>query len=237
MVVSGPWPGSTLVSSGSTITFFSIEVMSAASEPYGKSVRPIDPANNWSPENKRLLLLQVEATMPRGMPGGVSHLELETRQPNSIPIAKGFEFLRDVIDPGWSHPEHRPQLFHRVQGQEIVVGMDIDAGARRPGQFPAAAGVVDVTVGENHRRQSQIVLDQDGSDGVRIRRGVDHDSQATALFSEDVCVGFGKPGRNPNHQHQGEGSVASRNEENTPSTPRRSARSLGSWLGSESSTS
>ena len=175
--------------------------------------------------------------MPRGVARGVSHLELETRQPNPIPIGKGFEFLRDVIDPRWSHPEHRPQLFDRVQGQEIVVGMDISAGARRSGQFPAAAGVVDVTVGENHRRQSQVVLDEDGSDRVRLRRGVDHDSQATALFGEDVCVGFGKPGRNPDHQHQGEGSVASRNEENTPSTPRRSARSLGSWLGSESSTS
>src|ERR1035437_1607838 len=53
MVVSGPCPGTTMVSSGSASTGPCNDRMIFSYEPPGKSVRPIEPANNVSPARDR----------------------------------------------------------------------------------------------------------------------------------------------------------------------------------------
>jgi len=50
MVVTGPWPGWTTVSSGRRINFERSESMICSMEPPHRSVRPMLPANKVSPE-------------------------------------------------------------------------------------------------------------------------------------------------------------------------------------------
>ena len=49
MVVKGPWPGNTTVSSGNGKRYCAIELNNVSVSPPGKSVLPILPANNVSP--------------------------------------------------------------------------------------------------------------------------------------------------------------------------------------------
>ncbi len=68
-VVAGPWPGCSVVSSGSVNTCSRMPRMSWTKLPPGKSVRPIEPANTTSPTNALAASSTYRITCPGECPG------------------------------------------------------------------------------------------------------------------------------------------------------------------------
>ena len=66
---SGPWPGTTTVSSGRASTFSCSELMIFCIDPPGRSVRPMLPANNVSPAISFFSAGKYRQTLPSVCPG------------------------------------------------------------------------------------------------------------------------------------------------------------------------
>ena len=193
MVDFAPCPGSTTVSSSSTISFVTIDPSRSRPLPPGRSVRPTDcrksvsPVKTISSGRRRDPEHHRSAGVARRVIDGhhdVADLDLVAVavQLDHLPGLAEQRAERDLAEP-------RTEALDRVGQHEPVLGMDVGRAAVGVGDLLRRPDVVDVPVGQQHRGGCQPVLVEDPSQldpwpaGPDRRRSRPHPAAAPARSS------------------------------------------------------
>ena len=188
IVVGWPWPEWTTVSSGNVNSTFLIDESSVCMSPPGRSVRPIDPANNVSPTNEVRSLFSVaahrETDTARTVPGRVIDPgAVLAEAPRPLPVVEEVH-LRLRFD---LQPEHLSLLHDRFV-EEVVVPVQPDRHAQRLLRRADAGDVIEVRVRQEDVADVQHVLLRRLQEERRLVSGVDDDAFARLLAAKDVPV-------------------------------------------------
>src|SRR5690606_19989924 len=92
------------------------------------------------------LLFHEEAAVPRGVAGGVEHLEGDSGEGVALSIGQVDAFGRCPVVTRGNHPEEEAQLLFGGVGEEVVVGVNVGVGAGGLRHRAGTSDVVDVAV-------------------------------------------------------------------------------------------
>lgn len=131
--------------------------------------------------------------MARGMARSMPNTELKARQVQRLKVGK-------VVAVDWRSPvplrndsEERSQLTPGIQSQVVVVGVNVDGGARLLLERTGAAYVIDVTVSQKKCNRRQVVFSQQTDNIALSRRCINNDRRPTPALGHDIAVGLGEP--------------------------------------------
>ena len=157
IVVSGPWPGWTTVSSGLASATLASEAWISSNEPPGRSVRPIEPANSRSPEKNRCAGQRRE---PLGVTGAQS---TENSSPASLRASPSAS-SRTSAGLGPLEPAQDRRV-GRDADRAVRVGQHRSVGRMDQGRYVARAAhgrhgpdVIDMTMAEQDGDRVEPVL-------------------------------------------------------------------------------
>ena len=163
-----PCPGSTTVSSSSTNSFVTIEPSRSRPLPPGRSVRPDRSAEQGvaGEDNRRPASASSgdpEHDRAAGVAGRVVDRHGDAAQFDLVAVAVQLDDLPRFAEQRAERHlrQPRPEILDRVGQHEPVLGMDVGRAAVRVGHLLRRPDVVDVAVGQQHRRRGQAVLVED----------------------------------------------------------------------------
>ena len=145
MVVIGPWPGYTLASSPNGNRTPRIELKSVAWSPPGKSVRPMDPANNVSPTNRSFPTVacspDLETHSPWTVPGRVMHPHLVVAEGQTLTWCVELINRRGA---GSTFSPNMAAVLHGSFVKEQIVAVQVDGDTEGTLRSRDARHVIDV---------------------------------------------------------------------------------------------
>ena len=189
MVVPGPWPGRTLVSSGRARSREWIESMIWSKLPPGRSVRPMLPANERIAGHQQLERSKVQAHRPLGMAGGVQDLGGVVLQSHDLAIRQasvGRSHLRRM------HPDPRRLRIHHFEQWQIVL-VEINGRARQLLELQRPAHVVDMRVGYDDLLELEPQFGEPLMNARRLVTGIDDDGLPGLFIAQDGAVAGQRP--------------------------------------------
>ena len=191
MVVSGPWPGTTMVSSGSARTGPCSERMIFSYEPPGRSVRPMEPANRVSPAISFFSGAKYRQMLPSVCPGVCSTSAVRLAGADFVSRADAAvdgHVLRSLhADPRGLHVEHLQQ--------RVIVLVEQNGRTGEPLQLHRSANVIDVRVGDNNLLHGEAVTLDDAHDVRYVVSGIDDDSFLGLLIADHRAIALQRTDR------------------------------------------
>ena len=145
MVVRGPWPGMTRVSSGRGSSRSWIDRRIFHESPPGRSVRPMDPAKSVSPAISSFSGAKCRQMLPGVCPGVCRTLGRVACNPDDHSLFRagvgGSDLRRLDAQPSRLH-------VHHLQQRKVIL-IQQNRSARRPLELYCASNVIDMRMGHH----------------------------------------------------------------------------------------
>jgi hypothetical protein len=160
------------------------------------AAREIGPTDRTSKQlvsrEKNFFVGHPETNMSRSVSGCVNHLNIDTGEPDYLPVDEGLEIgYRERFGQSDSH--EGLNLSVGVQAQVVVIGMDVRLDPIVAGDLAGGSPMINMTMGNQQRHRGNIERSDELDDRVNVRRSIDDEPRPTAFDSDHVRVGLGNP--------------------------------------------
>ena len=190
IVVCGPWPGVTTVSSGRARSLSCRESMIFSKEPPGRSVRPMLPAKRVFSAINFFSAGKYRQMLPSVCPG-VNYICCERACLHRVRLSNALINIhfarRRYANPCGLHVEHLQQL--------VIILIEQDWCAGCSPQFHGPTHMVDVSMSNDDLLYLQVMLADKRENALDLIAGIDHHGLVRGLVSNDGTVALQRANR------------------------------------------